>query len=219
MFKRKWHGALTVFVALCVGVGVLFLRPKMENPETIRIYKVVTPDLKPRPTKSGIEETDVVPSHSHGHNDDSSHKHFHGAESHSHAAETPISNGESDWRDDGVFDSSSSEVNPWEQTYLEQEFIDTDDTYPPRDWHKTENPELRAEYLHAQLLKQFGDIPEVHIIGEYHLEHIARGKKRTYNIHLTYLEALNTLFPNAGTANTITEMKQAKANGVKFVYE
>ena len=35
---------------------------------------------------------------------------------------------------------------------------------PPPDWYKTEDPELYNKYYFAQLLKQFGDIPELRYI-------------------------------------------------------
>jgi hypothetical protein len=41
---------------------------------------------------------------------------------------------------------------------------------PPPDWHETEDPELRNKYYFAQLLKQFGDIPEVRYIIAFHLK-------------------------------------------------
>ena len=41
---------------------------------------------------------------------------------------------------------------------------------PPSDWYETEDPELRNKYYFAQLLKQFGDIPEVRYIIAFHLK-------------------------------------------------
>jgi hypothetical protein len=35
----------------------------------------------------------------------------------------------------------------------------------PTNWSQTEDSELRAKYYHAQLLKQFGNIPAVHIVA------------------------------------------------------
>ena len=37
----------------------------------------------------------------------------------------------------------------------------------PTNWSQTEDSELRAKYYHAQLLKQFGNIPAVHIVAEH----------------------------------------------------
>ena len=41
---------------------------------------------------------------------------------------------------------------------------------PPSNWYETEDPELRNKYYFAQLLKQFGDIPEVRYIIAFHLK-------------------------------------------------
>ena len=35
----------------------------------------------------------------------------------------------------------------------------------PTNWSQIEDSELRAKYYHAQLLKQFGNIPAVHIVA------------------------------------------------------
>ena len=37
----------------------------------------------------------------------------------------------------------------------------------PTNWSQTEDRELRAKYYHAHLLKQFGNIPAVHIVAEH----------------------------------------------------
>lgn len=93
-----------------------------------------------------------------------------------------------------------------------------DATYPPRDWHKTADPELRAEYLHAQLLKQFGDIPAVHIIGAFELR-AARGIPPAVDEYIAFLEAHNSLFPNETHQRTLEDIRKAVADGVKIVFE
>lgn len=35
----------------------------------------------------------------------------------------------------------------------------------PANWEETDDPELRAKYHHAELLKEFGNIPAVHIVA------------------------------------------------------
>ena len=35
----------------------------------------------------------------------------------------------------------------------------------PTNWEQTKDVELRAKYYHAHLLKQFGNIPAVHIVA------------------------------------------------------
>ncbi len=37
----------------------------------------------------------------------------------------------------------------------------------PTDWDQTKYPELRAKYYHAHLLKEFGNIPAVHIVAAH----------------------------------------------------
>ena len=45
----------------------------------------------------------------------------------------------------------------------------------PVNWEQTKDPELRAKYHHAQLLKEFGNIPAVHIVAEREREKILTG--------------------------------------------
>ena len=210
MFKRKWHWILAAVVVLCFSGIVLFLKPKTETQEPIKIYKAVTPDPKTRSIKeTGKEETDITPSHSHDHN----HGHSHEAVPHFHAEETNINSSEYDWRDDSAFDDALLKSDPWKQTHPESETTDpADDTYPPRDWYKTEDPELRAEYFYAQLLKQFGDISEVHTVGEYNLN-VAKGVPQTLGEIEAYLEANYHLFPNEKTKKAIEDFHKIKALG------
>ena len=45
----------------------------------------------------------------------------------------------------------------------------------PTNWEQTKDPELRAKYYHAHLLKQFGNIPAVHIVAAREREKILTG--------------------------------------------
>ena len=45
----------------------------------------------------------------------------------------------------------------------------------PANWEETEDPELRAKYYHAHLLKQFGNIPAVHIVAARERERALTG--------------------------------------------
>ena len=45
----------------------------------------------------------------------------------------------------------------------------------PTNWEQTKDPELRAKYHHAQLLKEFGNIPAVHIVAAREREKILTG--------------------------------------------
>lgn len=131
---RKWYWTLAVFVILCIG-GFLIFKPKTQL-EPIKTYKAVTPV----PKSSSTEASRIIdPDHRHDHR----HDHPHGPASHSHAVETATNGNGYDWRDDNAFDSTLSKSDPWKQTYPEDESTDdTDDTYPPRDWYKTEDPVL-----------------------------------------------------------------------------
>ena len=53
-----------------------------------------------------------------------------------------------------------------------QELINLD--LPPN-WEQTKDPELHAKYYHAHLLKQFGNIPAVHIVAAREREKILTG--------------------------------------------
>lgn len=209
MFKQKWHWILAA-VILCIGGIAFFLKPKTETQEPIKTYKVVTPDPKTSPTKeTRKEETGITPPHNHDH----SHGHSHETGQHFHLEETNISSSEYDWRDDSAFDVPLPKSDPWKQTHPESETTDTvDDTYPPRDWYKTEDPVLRAEYFYAQLLKQFGDIPEVHIVGEYELN-AAKGVPQTLDDMENHLEANYYLFPNEKSKKAIEDFQEIKALG------
>ena len=213
MFKRKWSWILAIVVVLCIGGIAFFLKPKTETQEPIKTYKAVTPTPKTSPTKeTRKEETGITPPHSHDH----SHGHSHETVPHSHAEETHISSSEYDWQDDSTFDVTPPKSDPWKQTHPGSETTDTvDDTYPPRDWYKTEDPELRAEYFYAQLLKQFGDIPEVHTVGEYDLD-VARGEPLTLGKIEAYLEANYHLFPNEKTKKAIEDFQELKASGAEI---
>lgn len=210
MFKRKWYWAPIAVVVLCISGVVLFLKPKTETQEPIKTYKVVTPEPKTSPTKeTGKKETGITLSHSHDH----SHEHSHETVPHSHAERTNINSSEYDWQDDSVSDVTLPKSDPWKQPHSESQPIDpADDTYPPQDWYKTEDPELRAEYLYAQLLKQFGDIPEVHTVGEHNLN-IAKGAPQTLGEIEAYLEANYYLFPNEKNKKAIEDFHKIKASG------
>lgn len=214
MVKRKWYWVLAVVVFLCIGSFVIF-KPKATL-EPIKIYKA-TPDSKPSfPTETNTDETESVTQqgHDHGH----THAHLHEPAQHSHAAESPINDGEYDWRDDSTFDATLPKSDPWKQPYPGQATDETDETYPPRDWYKTKDPELHAEYLYAQLLKQFCDILEVHIIGEHQLN-MAKKLPISIDKYIEYLEASHTLWPNDKTSKLIADLQKDKAEGVEFIFK
>ena len=136
-----------------------------------------------------------------------------------HGEETNTNSGEYDWRDNSAFDVLLPKSDPWEQSPPVSEPTDAvDDTYPPKDWYKTEDPELRAEYLYAQLTKQFGDTPEVQAIGDYELK-VARGIPPTLEEYTDYLEAHYHLFPNKQNRQTLDNLRKAIASGNEIIFE
>ena len=70
--------------------------------------------------------------------------------------------------------------------------------YIPDKWYKTRDPLLRNDYFLAVLIKQFGDIPEVHTIAEYQRKRI-QGLQVTTEEYNAYLDAQNRLWPNRET--------------------
>ena len=83
------------------------------------------------------------------------------------------------------------------------------DVYPPPDWPLTKDPELRAECFHAQLIDQFGDIPQVHTVAAYQ-------RKRELQIPVTiddytdFLEAQYHLWENKRTLRVLERLQQEK---------
>ena len=86
----------------------------------------------------------------------------------------------------------------------------------PRGWYKIKDPVLYTKYFRAQLLRRFGNIPEVHIVADMEL------KKRqwiypTRDEQITYLQALYRLWPDPGTLEALKNERQRKAEGKPFV--
>lgn len=210
MFKRKWYWVPAAVIVLCIsGIVLFFLKPKTETQEPIKTYRVVTPAPKTRATKeTGKEETGIAPSHSHDH----SHGHLHETVPHVHAEETNISSSGYDWRDDSAFDATLPKSDPWKQTHPASETIDTtDDIYPPRDWYKTEDSELFIKYFRAQLIKQFGDIEEVHTIAD-RAEKRKKGILVSLDEQIRFLEAQYFLWPHKNTLQTLESLRKLKTN-------
>lgn len=213
MLKRKWYWVLPAFIVLCLSSFILF-RPKPQL-EPLKIYKAVAPAPKPSPTETDMEETEIATQHEHGH----SHDHTDGAVSHSYTVENNTGGDRYDWQDDNAFDSTVSESDPWKQIYPEGESTDnTDDTYPPRDWYKTEDPVLYIEYLQAQLIKQFGDIPEVHTVVAFEERRKLGIPIKDADEYLSFLRAQYSLWPEEVTLTTLKTLEKQIAEGVDIVF-
>ncbi len=81
---------------------------------------------------------------------------------------------------------------------------------PPPDWPKTEDPELRQKYDFAQLLKQFGDIPELRYIIVFDLK-----PKNNITIEqaIAYSEAMYRLFPNEKNLKALRDIRAVPTEG------
>ena len=211
MLRKNWYWILAVLVVIGIG-SFQILRPK-EPLEPIKIYKTVTPAPKPSPAqtnKAGTASPEV-----HGH----SHDHPHGPASHFHATESTPTGRENDWRDDSGFDLPFSQNDPWAGIYPESEPTDdAGDTYPPRDWYETEDPALWIEYLQAQLIKQFGDIPEVHTFVAFREKGKLGIPIKDVDEYLNFLKAQYTLWPMEKTRKTLENLENRMAEGVNIVF-
>ncbi|MYA69738.1 hypothetical protein F4Y19_06560 [Candidatus Poribacteria bacterium] len=152
--------------------------------------------------------------HDHSHRGDDPHS----VELRSQKAESTTTDDRQDWRDNATFDSTRSKTDPWEQPHPEREVTkdtieNTNQTYPPPNWHTTEDPILRAEYLRAQLVKQFGDIPQVHTVAEWHLK-MRQETPPTHEEYIEFLQAQLHLWPSAATRCTLERNQKLKAAGV-----
>ena len=209
MFTQKWHWTLAAVVVFCSGGTAFFLKSKMEPQDPIKTYKAVTPVPKMSSTKeTNMEKAVITTPDSHGH----SHGHPHETVPHSHAEEKNTNSGEYDWQDDSAFDITLPKSDPWKQTYPESESTAAaNDTYPPRDWYKTEDSELFIKYFRAQLIKQFGDIEEVHIIADRE-EKRKKGISVSLDEQIRFLEAQYLLWPDKNTLQTLENLQKVKAS-------
>ena len=85
----------------------------------------------------------------------------------------------------------------------------------PPHWIHTADPVLRAEYHRAQIVKQFGDIPQVHTIANWELK---RAIASTMEIpwftlksgkYIAYLEALYHLWPTETNRRTLENARKS----------
>jgi hypothetical protein len=122
-----------------------------------------------------------------------------------------------DWRDDQASDARRPKTDPWKNLDVQQVDIETStvsgedsEVYLPPNWHLTEDPALRAEYFHAQLINQFGDIPEVHIVAAYQRKK-ELGLPVTIDEYIASLEARYHLWQNKRTLQVLESLRKEKA--------
>ena len=111
-------------------------------------------------------------------------------------------------------------TEPLEPIVLPDELYDTSDlTYDisdkeiqklmalelPDNWFQEKNPKRHAEYFHAQLVQQFGNIPAVHIVAERHRKRLLApgGFITTLDASINYAKARYVLWPNESTLKSL----------------
>ena len=77
---------------------------------------------------------------------------------------------------------------------------------------------MYATYFYAQLLKQFGDIPEVHIIGEHRLNKV-KGIPTTLGKFESYLKAMYKLFPSEKNKESLDGLQKLKAQNATVYFK
>ena len=76
--------------------------------------------------------------------------------------------------------------------------------YVPPDWHKTEDEEIYDKYRYAQLLKQFGDIPEL----RYLIAFDQHPGEKTHPQMIAQMEAQYRLFPNEENRKALQQLHE-----------
>ncbi|MXV81770.1 hypothetical protein F4X88_10375 [Candidatus Poribacteria bacterium] len=135
--------------------------------------------------------------------------------------------GDYDWRSDDMNAPTdlADNTDPWENwwEHIENQELSADvpedvEDYPPKDWHRTTDPVLFAEYYRAQLTNQFGDLPQVDILADGYMK-IKAEIPMTLDEKIEHVEAMYDLFPDEKTRETIAFLKEWKASGNPFKME
>ena len=200
-----------ILAFLALGIVSFILSRSKPQLEPIKIYKSVTPGPKPIPTETNMERTEIATPHwrDQGHSHD-----------HSHNTDLPSPSGNDyDWQDDSAFDTALTKGDPWKQIYPKGKSTDdADDTYPPRDWYKTEDPGLFIQYFQDQLIKQFGDIPQVYTIVEMERKTRLGVPIKNVDEYTDFLKAQYHLWPDETTLHTLKDLQKAMRDGIKIVF-
>ena len=83
---------------------------------------------------------------------------------------------------------------------------------------ETKDPIVLAELLHLQLLTEYGDRPEIHIIRKYQID---KANKIPSNIdkEIEYLEAHYTLFKDKSFLQAIEEIRKSQKENVTIIFK
>ena len=202
-FLKKYWPTVLVFLAI-IWAAPFILQLDFTPHEHEVIYNVTTPTKIIRiPTNQTtvVKQTDPPSPHPHDNSDDEPY----------------------DWRtDDHV--NIEVEIAPWQQTFAKEQNEETvddeaekEEPYPPKDWENTKDLVLRAQYLYDVLMIQFGDIAEVHAIGEYETK-IAEGTAPTVEEYISFLEAHQKLFPSEQKRELLDEVLKIQSEGGNIVF-
>ena len=209
-FKKSWFFALAVLIVSGIGTHIFF--QGRTSPEPIKIYRTTQPTPKQRPL-----QTDT-PTITHDHSHDPPHDHA----SHDHIPDSTSQRETYDWRDDSNLEKIQMN-EPWknlnvQQTETDLEISDSEDSPidPPQDWHLIEDPVLYTKYFRAQLIKQFGDRPEVHILADTTLK-IRQNIPLTRDEYIADLEAQHALWPDPRTLRALEDVdKNGDTSFIRF---
>ena len=214
LLQRNWKPIIIVLAVFGTTIFIFFKNNM--PPEPVIIYKATPLSSDQKRTNAENAATGTKHTHINEH-------------PHDNTPDTYISNDTSndkiyDWREDKGVDSPSTEDDPWKQAYMqktEEKSLDSGDdrTSPPQDWYKTEDPMLYAQYLQTQLIKQFGDIPQIHIFVEWQKKRRQGLPIRNAAEYITFLEAQYYLWPSEVTLRTLKTLQEEKASGVQIIFK
>ena len=85
----------------------------------------------------------------------------------------------------------------------------------PRSWYLIKDPVLYTKYFRAQLLRQFGNIPEIHIVADMTLKE-RQWIYPTRDEYIMYLRARYRLWRDPGTLKSLQDELRRKAEGKPF---
>lgn len=213
----KQHRKKGIFMGLIIfSLGAIVFSQNNTPKEPIILYKTTQPS-KPQ---ANVDVSVSPDDHSHAPNQAHNHSHDHDQ---SHNTDpgfrtvrgTPGDNA-NDWRDENPYEAQRPKTDPWKQ--LDVQHVETEastdssedsEVYPPPNWHLTKDPALRAEYFHAQLINQFGDIPEVHTVADYQRKKELRIPV-TIDEYVESLEARYHLWPNKSILRALERLRKER---------
>ena len=217
MFFLKKHRKRVIFMGLVVfSIGVFAFLQNNTPRDPVILYKTTQPS-KPQ---ANVDDTVKSDDHNHapsqGHNYSQDHDHSHDTAPNFRTVQGSPKDDAYDWRDDGAFDAQRPKTDPWKKLdvqHAEAKALtgssEDSKVYPPPNWHLTKDPALRAEYFHAQLINQFGDIPEVHTVAAYQRKK-ELGIPITIDEYIESLEARYHLWPNKSILRALERLRKER---------